>query len=128
MSPKKALDEATLSNARRDLERYKQLIVTKAATQQQYDTQVATVAQSVAQVAIDQALIDSARTTLGYTDIVSPIAGRTGIRNVDVGNLVHASDTTGIVTVSQIQPIRRHFQRAAAGIAAHQQGLATEQA
>ena len=102
---KKALDEATLANARRDLDRYKLLITTKAVTQQQYDTQVATVAQSVAQVAIDQATIDSARTTLGYTDIVSPIAGRTGIRNVDVGNLIHASDTTGIVTVSQIQPI-----------------------
>ena len=102
---KKALDEATLANARRDLDRYKLLITTKAVTQQQLDTQVATVAQSVAQVAIDQAMIDSARTTLGYTDIVSPIAGRTGIRNVDVGNLIHASDTTGIVTVSQIQPI-----------------------
>ena len=102
---KKALDEATLANARRDLDRYKLLITTKAVTQQQLDTQVATVAQSVAQVAIDQATIDSARTTLGYTNIVSPIAGRTGIRNVDVGNLIHASDTTGIVTVSQIQPI-----------------------
>ena len=102
---KKALDEATLANARRDLDRYKMLIVTKAATQQQYDTQVATVAQSVAQVAIDQAMIDSAKTTLAYTNITSPIAGRTGIRNVDVGNLIHATDTTGLVTVSQIQPI-----------------------
>ena len=54
---------------------------------------------------LDQAMIDSARTTLGYTDVISPIAGRTGIRKVDVGNLLHASDTTGIVTVSQIQPI-----------------------
>ena len=102
---KKALDEATLANARRDLERYKTLVATKAATQQQYDTQVATVAQTVAQVAIDQAMIDSAKTTLAYTNITSPIAGRTGIRNVDVGNVIHATDTTGIVTVSQIQPI-----------------------
>jgi multidrug efflux system membrane fusion protein len=102
---KKALDEANLANAKRDLERYRMLAATKAATQQQYDTQQALVAQDEAQVAIDQALIDSARTTLSYTTITSPIAGRTGIRNVDVGNLIHASDTTGIVTVAQIQPI-----------------------
>lgn len=102
---KKQLDEATLANAKRDLERYKQLAQTRAGTQQQYETQVATVAQDQAQIAIDQATIDSARTTLGYTTITSPIAGRTGIRNVDVGNLIHATDTTGIVTVSQIQPI-----------------------
>ncbi len=102
---KKKLDEATLANAYRDLDRYKQLSANKAVTQQQYDTQVATVAQSVAQVAIDQATIDSAQTTLSYTTITSPIAGLTGIRNVDVGNLLHAADTTGIVTVSQIQPI-----------------------
>ena len=102
---KKSLDEALLANARLDLQRYKMLVATKAATQQQYDTQVATVAQDVAQVAIDQATIDSSRTTLSYTNVTSPIAGRTGIRDIDVGNLVHASDTTGIVTVSQIQPI-----------------------
>ncbi len=102
---KKQLDEATLANNLRDLERYKQLSATKAVTQQQYDTQVATVAQTKAQIAIDQAMIDSARTTLSYTNITSPITGLTGIRNVDVGNLLHATDTTGIVTVSQIQPI-----------------------
>ena len=102
---KKQLDEATLANNIRDLDRYKQLSATKAVTQQQYDTQVATVAQTKAQIAIDQAMIDSARTTLGYTDITSPITGRTGIRKVDVGNLLHAADTTGIVIVSQIQPI-----------------------
>ncbi len=102
---KKKLDEATLANAYRDLARYKQLSLTKAVTQQQYDTQVATVASDEAQVQVDQATIDSAATTLSYTTITSPIAGLTGIRNVDVGNLLHATDTTGIVTVSQIQPI-----------------------
>ncbi len=102
---KKKLDEATLANAYRDLARYKQLSLTKAVTQQQYDTQVATVASDEAQVQVDQAMIDSAATTLSYTNITSPIAGLTGIRNVDVGNLLHATDTTGIVTVSQIQPI-----------------------
>lgn len=102
---KKAQDEATLENARRDLDRYKLLAQTKAGTQQQYDTQKATVAADEAQVRYDQAQIDYAQTNLSYTTIRSPIDGRTGIRNVDVGNIVHASDTTGIVTISQIQPI-----------------------
>lgn len=102
---KKAQDEATLENARRDLERYKLLAQTKAGTQQQYDTQKATVAADEAQVRYDQAQVDYAQTNLSYTTIRSPIDGRTGIRNVDVGNIVHASDTTGIVTISQIRPI-----------------------
>ena len=106
---KKKQDEAVLANAKLDLARYKMLAQTKAGTQQQYDTQLATVAQDEAQVALDQATIDSSSTTLSYTNIVSPIAGRVGIRNVDVGNLIHASDTTGIVTISQIQPISVFF-------------------
>ena len=106
---KKKQDEALLANANRDLARYKMLAQNKAGTQQQYDTQVATVAQDEAQVALDQAQIDSSATTLSYTNIVSPIAGRVGIRNVDVGNLIHAADTTGIVTVAQIQPISVFF-------------------
>ena len=106
---KKKQDEALLANAHRDLVRYKMLAQTKAGTQQQYDTQVATVAQDEAQVALDQALIDSSATTLSYTNIISPISGRVGIRNVDVGNLIHATDTTGIVTIAQIQPISVFF-------------------
>ena len=106
---KKKQDEAVLSNAKLDLARYKMLAQTKAGTQQQYDTQIATVQQDEAQVALDQAMIDSSATTLSYTNITSPIAGRVGIRNVDVGNLIHATDTTGIVTISQIQPISVFF-------------------
>lgn len=106
---KKRQDEAILANARLDLKRYKMLAESKAGTQQQYDTQVATVQQDEAQVALDQAMIDSAATTLSYTNITSPISGRVGIRNVDVGNLIHATDTTGIVTISQIQPISVFF-------------------
>ena len=102
---KKASDEALLANARLDLDRYTKLALTKAATQQQLDTQKATVAQDEAQVNLDQAQIDSSRTSLSYTNITTPISGRTGLRNVDVGNLIHATDTTGIVTVSQIRPI-----------------------
>jgi multidrug efflux system membrane fusion protein len=102
---KKAQDEALLANARLDLERYTKLVENNAVTKQQADTQRATVAQDEAQVKLDAASIDSARTTLSYTNITSPLDGRLGLRNVDEGNLLHASDTTGIVTVSQIQPI-----------------------
>lgn len=102
---KKAQDQALLENARRDLERYVRLAETNAGTRQQADTQRSTVAQLEAQLKSDQAAIDSARATLAYTTIVSPLDGRTGLRNVDEGNIVKQGDAVGIVTVSQIQPI-----------------------
>jgi membrane fusion protein, multidrug efflux system len=102
---KKALDEAQLANARLDFERYSNLVKTNAVTKQQYDTQRATVAQLEAQVRLDQGAIDNARTLLDYCTIVSPLNGRTGIRQVDQGNFVQASDPTGIVVITQIQPI-----------------------
>ena len=102
---KKAQDEATLANARLDLTRYAKLAKTQYTTAQQADTQRATVAQDEALVRQDQAQIDSARTNLSYTTIVSPVAGRTGIRQVDAGNLVHSTDTTPITVVTTLQPI-----------------------
>jgi multidrug efflux system membrane fusion protein len=102
---KKAQDEATLANAKLDLERYLRLAATNAVNKQQLDTQRALVAQLEAQVRSDQAAIDNTRTILSYTDIIAPIAGRTGIRLVDEGNIVHASDATGIVVITQIKPI-----------------------
>lgn len=102
---KKAQDEAQLSNARRDLERYERLAATNSINQQQADTQKALVAQLGAQVQSDQAAIDNARAILGYTTIVAPIDGRTGIRAVDEGNIVRSSDTSGIVVITQIRPI-----------------------
>jgi len=102
---KKAQDEATLANARLDLERYTRLASTNAINKQQLDTQKALVNQLVAQVNADMAAIDNARAFLSYTDVVAPIAGRTGIRLIDEGNLVKASDTTGIVVITQLQPI-----------------------
>ena len=102
---KKAQDEAQLENAKRDLERYIRLAQTSAGTAQQADTQRATVAQFTAQLKSDQASIDNTRIILGYTTIVAPIDGRTGIRNIDEGNLVRASDATGIVTITQVQPV-----------------------
>jgi multidrug efflux system membrane fusion protein len=101
----KAKDEALLQNARRDFERYKILQPQDLASKQTVDTASATVDQLMAQVKVDQAVIDNARTQLDYTHIVSPINGRTGIRLVDPGNIVHAADTTGIVVVTQLQPI-----------------------
>jgi membrane fusion protein, multidrug efflux system len=102
---KKAQDEATLANAKLDLERYLRLAATNAVNKQQLDTQRALVAQLEAQVKADQAAIDNARAVLSYTDVVAPIAGRTGIRLVDEGNLVRAADATGIVVITQIKPI-----------------------
>ncbi len=102
---KKALDEATLANARLDLERYNKLMASNSIARQQLDTQKATVAQLEAQVKLDQAQIDNARAILDYTTIVAPIAGRTGIRVVDQGNIVRTSDSSGIVVITQLQPI-----------------------
>ncbi len=102
---KKAQDTALLANAKIDLERYTRLASTNAATKQQLDTQRSTVDQLDAQVRLDQAAIDNAQAILGYTKVVAPIAGRTGIRLVDEGNIVKVSDTTGIVVITQIKPI-----------------------
>ncbi len=102
---RKAQNDALLENARRDLDRYTRLAESNAATKQQADTQRSAVAQFAAQVKADQAAIDSARATLAYTQVRAPFDGRTGIRNVDEGTLVRASDATGIVTISQITPI-----------------------
>ncbi len=102
---KKAQDEAQLANAKLDLDRYEKLAATNAINRQQADTQKALVAQDEALVKSDQAAIESAQATLGYTTIVAPIAGRTGIRQVDEGNIVHASSSPAIVVITQIQPI-----------------------
>ncbi|HET6605154.1 MAG TPA: efflux RND transporter periplasmic adaptor subunit, partial [Rhodopila sp.] len=102
---KKAQDEALLANARLDLARYQKLVSNNYTSAQQADTQKAVVAQDEALVQQDQAAIDTARTNLSYTTITAPVDGRTGIRQVDPGNIVHASDTTGIVVLTQIQPI-----------------------
>ncbi len=106
---KKAQDEAQLANARRDLQRYQELAASKAGSAQQADTQRATVAQLEALTKADQAAIDNARTMLGYTKIIAPLSGRVGLRLVDQGNIVHASDATGIVVITQLQPIAVQF-------------------
>jgi multidrug efflux system membrane fusion protein len=102
---KKAQDIATLQNAELDLKRFQELARKDFATGQQLDTQKALVAQTQAAIQGDQAAIDNAKTELDYTTIRAPIDGRTGFRLVDQGNNVHATDTTGIVTIAEIHPI-----------------------
>ncbi len=105
----KGKNEAQLANAKLDLERYSRLAATNAINKQQLDTQRALVHQLEAQVKADQAAIDNARAILSYTDITAPIAGRTGIRLVDEGNLVRAQDAVGLVVITQVRPIAVFF-------------------
>ena len=102
---KKAQDEATLKNAQHDLQRYTTLEKEDSASRQQLDTQQAMVDQLAAQIKGDQASIDNAQTQLSYTTIRSPLVGKTGFRLIDPGNIVHASASTGIVTIVKLQPI-----------------------
>ncbi|MGH8207061.1 MAG: efflux RND transporter periplasmic adaptor subunit [Steroidobacteraceae bacterium] len=101
----RAKDAAQLDNAKVDLARYMVLAPKNLTSKQTLDNQRALVAQLGAQLQIDQAVIDNARTQLAYTRITSPIVGRTGIRQIDAGNNVQANDTKGIVVVTQMQPI-----------------------
>jgi multidrug efflux system membrane fusion protein len=100
-----AKDTSTLNNARLDLARYEELRKGNLIPQQQLDTQRALVAQLEATTKSDQAQIDMARLNLDYAQIRATVTGVTGVRLVDPGNLVHASDATGIVIVTQLDPI-----------------------
>jgi membrane fusion protein, multidrug efflux system len=106
---KKAQDEANLKNDQLNLARFQKLAKQEFETEQNLDTQQALVDQLTAQVKGDQAAIDNAQTNLDYTSIKAPISGRMGFRLVDPGNIVHAADTTGIVTIAQLQPIAVQF-------------------
>jgi membrane fusion protein, multidrug efflux system len=106
---KKAQDEALLANARLDLTRFQSLSTQDFASRQQVDTQQALVNQLVGAVAGDSAAIEAAQLNVGYCFIMSPVDGRVGLRQVDPGNLIHATDTTGIVTITQIHPISATF-------------------
>ena len=105
----KASHEAQLGDAKIDLQRFTNLAQRGAATQQSVDTQKALVAQLEANIQADQAAIDNATVQLGYTAITAPISGRTGLRLVDQGNIVHATDQTGLVVLTQIEPISLVF-------------------
>jgi multidrug efflux system membrane fusion protein len=98
-------DQAALNNARLDLERYKVLIKRNAVAQQVLSTQQATVAQFEGALKADQGLIESAKLNITYSRITAPIQGRVGLRLIDPGNIVHASDTNGMLVITQEQPI-----------------------
>jgi multidrug efflux system membrane fusion protein len=102
---KKAQDEAQLANARLDVQRYTNLVKQNAISSQTLDTQRALVAQLEATIKGDDATIENAAVQLGYTTITAPISGRTGIRLVDQGNIIHATDASGLVVITQLQPI-----------------------
>jgi multidrug efflux system membrane fusion protein len=101
----KSKDEAALHNAQVDLQRYQTLYAQDSIAKQQLDTQVATVQQDQATIQSDQAQIESAKLNLTYARITAPAGGRVGLRQVDVGNIVHASDANGVVVITQLQPI-----------------------
>ena len=98
-------DEALLDNAKLDLSRYQQLMKQDSVARQQLDTTASLVRQLESQVKVDQAQIDQAQLQLDYSRIRSPVDGRAGVRLLDSGNIVHASDANGIVIVNQIRPI-----------------------
>jgi multidrug efflux system membrane fusion protein len=102
-------DKALLENANVDLNRYQTAYSKNAIPKQQLDTQVATVHQYEGVVQIDQGQIDNAKVQLAYCGITSPITGRVGLRLVDPGNIVHASDANGMLVITQLQPINVLF-------------------
>lgn len=102
---RKAADQAQLANAQRDLARTSNLARSDFASRQQLDTQSASVAQFQATIAGDDAAIATAQLNLDFCNITAPIDGRVGLRLVDAGNLIHAADAQGIVSITQVQPI-----------------------
>ncbi|MGU3415486.1 MdtA/MuxA family multidrug efflux RND transporter periplasmic adaptor subunit [Enterobacteriaceae bacterium C34A] len=100
-----AKDNATLSNARRDLARYQQLVKTNLVSRQELDTQQSFVTESLGTVKADEAAVASAQLQLDWTRITAPIDGRVGLKQVDIGNQISTSDTTGIVVLTQTHPI-----------------------
>jgi multidrug efflux system membrane fusion protein len=102
-------DQAALENARIDLVRYQQLVQQKAAPEQQLATQQATVHQDEGVVKLDQGQIQSAQVNLAYCKIAAPVTGRIGLRLVDTGNIVQAADTSGLLVITQMNPISAIF-------------------
>ncbi len=104
---KKATDQAQLDNAQRDMKRDDELFLNdrKLIDQQTYDTQKTLVAQLTATVQADEAAVEAAQVQLDYTRITAPIAGRTGLRQIDGGNVIHSTDTNGLVVITELKPI-----------------------
>lgn len=121
-------DKALLTNAQTDLNRYLPLLSRGFSTAQQVDTQKAQVAQLQNTVKSDEAALEGARTQLSFTSITAPFDGITGIRQIDPGNVVHPTDASGLVVVTQVQPITVIFTLPSVAIPQVQHALATGQA
>jgi membrane fusion protein, multidrug efflux system len=104
-----AKDQATLQNAKRDVERYRQLVAKDYVSRQQFDTAQATADSLVATIDADQAMIDNLSTQLTYYEIKAPIGGRTGAISAKIGNLIRATDSAALTTINQISPIYVSF-------------------
>jgi multidrug efflux system membrane fusion protein len=98
-------DQAALKDARLNLERFQQLYKDGVISKQQFDTQGSLEAQLDGAVRADQAQVDTVKLNLVYTRITAPVSGRIGLRQIDVGNIVHASDPNGLLIITQLQPI-----------------------
>ena len=121
---KKAQHEANLKEAQVDLQRYATLAKQDSIARQQLDAQQSMVDQLLEQIKGDQGAIDNAQTQLDYTTIRSPLTGKVGFRLVDPGNIVHATDTTGIVTIVKLQPISVVFTAPEESVSAINKALA----
>jgi membrane fusion protein, multidrug efflux system len=104
-----AKDQAALKNARMDQERYISLVKQGILAQQQLDAQVSTVVQAEGAIKSDEAQVESAKLNLVYSRITAPLSGRVGLRLVDLGNMVHATDTNGLLVIAPVQPINAVF-------------------
>ena len=110
-----ARDRALLENAHLDLERYQEAFAQNAIPKQLLDTQLAIVHQYEGTVKLDQGQVDNTKVQLGYCHITAPMAGRVGLRLVDAGNIVHASDANPLLVITELQPITVIFSVAALG-------------
>jgi len=98
-------DQSALKDAKLNMERFAGLVKDGVIPQQQYDTQVAQVGQLEGAVRADQAQVDNVKLNLAYTRITAPVSGRVGLRQIDIGNMIHATDPNGLVVITQLQPI-----------------------
>jgi membrane fusion protein, multidrug efflux system len=98
-------DQSALKDAKLNMERFAGLVKDGVIPQQQYDTQVSLVGQLEGAVRSDQANLDNQKLNITYTQITAPVSGRVGLRQVDVGNMIHATDPNGLVVITQLQPI-----------------------
>jgi membrane fusion protein, multidrug efflux system len=98
-------DQSALKDAKLNMDRFAGLVKEGVIPQQQYDTQVSLVGQLEGAVRADQANVDNQKLNITYTQITAPVSGRVGLRQVDIGNMVHAADASGLVVITQLQPI-----------------------